>query len=185
MTPEDRLEIGLIASTLIPVSTLIYGTLWLSVLILLRTRRLICCDPCYRLDRTRIRSLDRARHRSQPILARSLPHLPVDFDLRRDLLRHLRRECHGWKHLASIRYRIGVPVSLQGYVRQRCYTRLMSSPPYVSLFGHAFYENLGLGPGSTLLAGISIILIVPLWVSSRFPAYHRRHLTYFIRLLYS
>lgn len=31
MTPEDRLEIGLIASTLIPVSTLIYGEfLWMS-----------------------------------------------------------------------------------------------------------------------------------------------------------
>jgi hypothetical protein len=139
----------------------------------------------HRLDCTRIRSLDCARHRSQPILARSLPHLPVDFDLRRDLLRHLCGECHGWKHFAPIRYCIGVPVSPQGYVLQRCNTRLISSPPCVSLFGHAFYENLGLGPGSTLLAGISIILIVPLWVSSRFPAYHRRHLTYFIRLLYS
>jgi hypothetical protein len=116
MTPEDRLEIGLIASTLIPVSTLIYGTFWLSVSVSLRTRKLICFDPRYRLDCTRIRSLDCARHRSQPILARSLPYLPVDFDLRRDLLRHLRRECHGWKHLASIRYRIGVPVSLQVYV---------------------------------------------------------------------
>ncbi|GAA6005595.1 hypothetical protein JCM11491_003694 [Sporobolomyces phaffii] len=31
------------------------------------------------------------------------------------------------------------------------------------LFGHAFFTNLGVGPGSSLLAGISFLLIVPLW----------------------
>ncbi|GAA5962774.1 hypothetical protein JCM3765_001512 [Sporobolomyces pararoseus] len=31
------------------------------------------------------------------------------------------------------------------------------------LFGHAFFSNLGVGPGSSLLAGISFLLIIPLW----------------------
>ncbi|GAA5871626.1 hypothetical protein JCM16303_000812 [Sporobolomyces ruberrimus] len=31
------------------------------------------------------------------------------------------------------------------------------------LFGHAFFTNLGVGAGSSLLAGISFLLIIPLW----------------------
>ncbi|KAK0473857.1 hypothetical protein IW261DRAFT_658008 [Armillaria novae-zelandiae] len=31
------------------------------------------------------------------------------------------------------------------------------------LFGHAFFVNLGLGPGSTLLAGISFLLMPVFW----------------------
>jgi MFS transporter, DHA1 family, multidrug resistance protein len=37
------------------------------------------------------------------------------------------------------------------------------------LFGHAFFENIGLGPGSALLAGISFALIAVFFVSN---AYH-------------
>jgi DHA1 family multidrug resistance protein-like MFS transporter len=33
-----------------------------------------------------------------------------------------------------------------------------------SLFGRAFFRNLGLGPGSAVLAGISFFLIAVYWV---------------------
>ena len=33
------------------------------------------------------------------------------------------------------------------------------------LFGNVFFRNLGVGPGSSLLAGISILLMVVFYVS--------------------
>lgn len=45
-----------------------------------------------------------------------------------------------------------------------CHPRLTQ---YVhSLFGRAFFRNLGLGPGSALLAGISFALMIIYWVCS-------------------
>jgi DHA1 family multidrug resistance protein-like MFS transporter len=38
------------------------------------------------------------------------------------------------------------------------------------LFGHALFVNLGLGPGCTLLAGLSIIMIPPLYLLYRYGA---------------
>jgi hypothetical protein len=36
------------------------------------------------------------------------------------------------------------------------------------LFSHAFFENIGLGPGSALLAGISFALIAVFFVSNTY-----------------
>lgn len=36
------------------------------------------------------------------------------------------------------------------------------------LFGHTFYVRLGLGPGSSVLGGISIAMIFPLWLIKRY-----------------
>jgi len=40
------------------------------------------------------------------------------------------------------------------------------------LFGHAFFENIGLGPGSALLAGISFVLIAVFFVSNTYYLIH-------------
>lgn len=42
------------------------------------------------------------------------------------------------------------------------------------LFGHVFYVRMGLGPGSSILGGISIAMIVPLWLIKRYGHVLRR-----------
>ncbi|KAG7571210.1 hypothetical protein FFLO_00883 [Filobasidium floriforme] len=121
MTPEDRLEIGLIASTLIPVSTLIYG--W--------TAR-------------------ESVHWIVPVIGASL-YLPGVYLIFQSILIYV-----------GTSYATFAASAMAGNTLLR--SVIASVFP---LFGHAFYENLGLGPGSTLLAGISIILIVPLWLIKR------------------
>jgi len=44
------------------------------------------------------------------------------------------------------------------------------------LFGHAFFTGLGVGGGSSLLAGVSFLLIIPLYVSPSLAALWRLEL---------
>lgn len=122
MVPEDRLEIGMWASTLIPISTLIYG--W--------TAR-------------------ESVHWIVPVIGASL-YLPGVYLIFQSIMTYI-----------GTSYATFAASALAGNTLLR--SVIASVFP---LFGHAFYENLGLGPGSSLLAGISVILIVPLFLIKKY-----------------
>jgi DHA1 family multidrug resistance protein-like MFS transporter len=46
------------------------------------------------------------------------------------------------------------------------------------LFGHAFYSNLGIGPGSTLLAGLSALMVPLFWLIKKYGATLRQRSKY-------
>lgn len=118
MTPEDRLEIGLFASAIIPIATFFFG---------------------WSAGRT---------HWIVPIIAASL-YLPGLYLIFQSLLVYI-----------GMSYMQFAASAFAGNTLAR--SVIAGAFP---LFGASLYTRLGIGPGSSLLGGISLLMIIPLYVS--------------------
>jgi hypothetical protein len=107
---------------------------------------------------------DRPYHRSCAIPSRNLPHIPIAHDVPVALVSPVYWIRSGWQQ--------SFPVSaiwltfferrLKRLINCDCSSCMASVFP---IFGTAFFRNLGLGPGCSLLAGISIALMFVFYVS--------------------
>lgn len=130
--PEDRLEIGLAASFMIPIVTLLFG--WTA--------------------RASI-------HWIVPVIFGAL-YLPGVFLTFQSIL----------VYLPTIYMTHAGAVFAANDLFRSC---LAAAFP---LFGHALYSNLGLGPGSSLLAGLSAIMIPLFWLIKHYGANLRKRSPY-------
>jgi len=130
--PEDRLEIGLIASISIPIVTLIFG--W--------TAR-------------------KGVHWIVPVIFGAL-YLPGVYLSFQSILVYLPTAYYS--HAGSV------------LAANDLFRSVFAS--VFPLFGHAFYTNLGIGPGSTLLAGLSALMVPLFWLIKRYGAALRERSKY-------